>query len=305
MSYYQDLGIEGYKLDYVEDFVIGVNLVRFNWLFADGSTERTMHKWYQYLFEKVYAETLPESGGFLLCRSATIGSQALGAVIWPGDLDANFARHQQEMTDRDGRDYVAVGGLPAAVVASISLGPSGFPFFGSDTGGYRRPPPNKEVFMRWFQHGTLFGHADRDEFKRCRLGIRKENGFDQNFSTITVFSRASTCDCSPCMDYAHQINETGRPILRPYGLLRPEMNHHPSDLYFFGDDLLVAPVVAEGIRERSVMFPDGVWYDWWSGLTIEGPTEEMVSAPLDTLPLYVKAGAVIPMLRTNIDTLSP
>ena len=83
LSYYQDLGIEGYKLDYVEDFVIGVNLVRFNWLFADGSTERTMHKWYQYLFEKVYAETLPESGGFLLCRSATIGSQALGAVIWP------------------------------------------------------------------------------------------------------------------------------------------------------------------------------------------------------------------------------
>ena len=66
LSYYANLGVEGYKLDYVEDFVIGINLTRLNWLFADGSTERTMHKYYQFLFHKVYAEMMPDSGGFLL-----------------------------------------------------------------------------------------------------------------------------------------------------------------------------------------------------------------------------------------------
>ena len=307
LSYYANLGVEGYKLDYVEDFVIGINLTRLNWLFADGSTERTMHKYYQFLFHKVYAEMMPDSGGFLLGRSATIGSQTLGTIIWPGDLDANFARHRDSMTDRDGREYTAVGGLPAAVIAGLSLGPSGFPFFGSDTGGYRHAPPDKETFTRWFQHTALssimqVGTNTNDvawEFKEI-------NGFDEEMlDWYRIYARLHLRLFPYAWTYARRLEQTGRPITRPYGLQYPQTNLHPSDVYFFGDDLMVAPVVARDVREKLVPFPSGQWFDWWSGERIEGDQALTVEAPLGTLPLYLRAGGIIPMLRPTIDTMSP
>ena len=71
-------------------------------------------------------------------------------MIWPGDLAADLSLHREQV---DGR--VSVGGLPAAVSAGLSLGPSGFPLFASDTGGYRHAPPDKETMARWLQHTAL------------------------------------------------------------------------------------------------------------------------------------------------------
>lgn len=307
LQYYADLGVEGYKLDYVEDFVIGINLRRLNWLFADGTTERTMHKIYQFLFHKVYADMVPETGGFILGRSATFGSQTNGTIIWPGDLDANFATHREVTTDRDGREYTAVGGLPAALIAGLSLGPSGFPFFGSDTGGYRHAPPNKEVFTRWFQHTALssvmqIGTNTNDvawEFKDL-------NGFDEEMlDWYRVYTRLHLRLFPYAWTYARRIADTGRPITRPYGLQYPELNRHPSDVYFFGDDLFVAPVITEGARDKLVPFPPGQWFDWWTGEAITGGEDRVVAAPLSTLPLYLRGGGIVPMLRPTIDTMSP
>ena len=87
---------------------------------------------------------------FILARAGTWGEQTQASVIWPGDLDADLSRFGD---DRDGK--LAVGGLPAAVAAGLSLSPSGFPLFASDTGGYRHGPPTKETFTRWFQHTAL------------------------------------------------------------------------------------------------------------------------------------------------------
>lgn len=151
---YTAMGVEGFKLDYGEDIVPGLTSARNPWVFADGSDERTMHAGYTLLYHRIYAETLPEEGGFLLCRHGVYGDQQQGPLIWPGDLDASFAKHREEVKDPGG-DYIAVGGLPAAVIASMTLGPSGFPFFGSDTGGYRHSPPDKELFARWFEHTAL------------------------------------------------------------------------------------------------------------------------------------------------------
>lgn len=105
-------------------------------------------------YHQTYAKTLPAGGGFLLCRHATVGGQKSGAIIWPGDLDASFSRHR-EVVAEGGDSYTSVGGLPASIIAGISLGPSGFPFFGADTGGYRHSPPDKELFARWFEQTAL------------------------------------------------------------------------------------------------------------------------------------------------------
>lgn len=303
---YTDMGIEGFKLDYGEDIVPGLAGFRNAWQFHDGSDERTMHSRYQLFYHRVYADLLPEDGGFLLCRAGTYGTQNVPCVIWPGDLDANMARHRETVEGPNG-SYVAVGGLPAALVAGLSLGPSGFPFYASDTGGYRHAPPDKETFTRWFQQTALssvmqIGTNTNDvawEFKPA-------NGFDQEMlDWYRDYTRLHLRLFAYAWSYAERLRLDGRPIMRALGLAHPELGVHPDDTYLFGDHLLVAPVVERGLRERAVTFPAGVWVDWWTGERFEGDGTFVVAAPLDTLPLFQRAGSVVPLLRPTIDTLSP
>ncbi|MCA9540623.1 MAG: glycoside hydrolase family 31 protein, partial [Myxococcales bacterium] len=304
---YTDLGVEGFKLDYVEDIVLGLFRRRNEWVFADGRTERTMHKAYQRLYHQVFAETLPEEGGFLLCRAGTWGGQTNGVIIWPGDLDADFSRHREPRTDGDGDAYVAVGGLPASMVAGLSLGPSGYPFYGADTGGYRHCPPDKETFARWFEQTALssvmqIGTSCND----VAWEPTARNGFDAELlDWYRRYTRLHLRLWPYAWSLARRLAEDGRPLQRPYGLQHPELGRHPWDTYFFGDDLLVAPVVSRGERTRTVPFPPGDWFDWWTAGRIEGGADREVSAPLDTLPLFLRAGGVVPLLRPTIDSLAP
>ena len=91
------------------------------------------------------------------------------------------------------------------------------------------------------------------------------------------------------------------------GLANPEMGIHPSDVYFFGDDLLVAPVLTRGERTRSVVVPSGSWIDWWDGTAYDsdGHAPIAIDAPVDKLPLLLRDGAIVPMLRPTIDTMAP
>lgn len=303
---YTDMGIEGFKLDYAEDIVPGIAGFRNIWQFHDGSDERTMHSRYQLFYHQVYADLLPEDGGFLLCRGGTYGTQNVPCVIWPGDLDANFARHRETVETPSG-SYVAVGGLPASLIAGLSLGPSGLPFYASDTGGYRHAPPDKETFTRWFQQTALssvmqIGTNTNDvawEFKAA-------NGFDEEMlGWYREYTRLHLRLFPYVWSYAERLSDDGRPIMRALGLAHPELGEHPDDTYLLGDQLLVAPVVARGQRERAVRFPAGDWVDWWSGEVLAGDATRLVAAPLDHLPLYQRAGSVVPLLRPTIDSLSP
>ena len=104
-------GVEGFKLDYAEDVVLGVAGHRTPWLFHDGSDERTMHYDYQLLYHRAYREVMPAAGGFLLTRTGRWGDQVHGTIIWPGDLDASFA-HAGDTIARsvDARGRWATGG---------------------------------------------------------------------------------------------------------------------------------------------------------------------------------------------------
>jgi alpha-D-xyloside xylohydrolase len=303
---YTDRGVEGFKLDYGEDIVPGVGKIRSSWRFADGSDERTMHSRFQLLYHRVYAETLPAAGGFLLCRHSTYGDQANVSVIWPGDLDASFARHR-EAVDDSGDRYNAVGGLPASVVAGLSLGPSGFPFFGADTGGYRHSPPDKELFVRWFEQ-TALSSVMQIGTSSNTVAWEKEGGpgfDDELLSLYRDYTRLHLRLFPYEWTLAQQIATTGRPIQRPLGLAYPDLGQHPSDEYLFGPDLLVAPVVDRGATSRSVIFPAGRWVDWFSGEVIAGGATQQVAAPLGKLPLYLRESGIVPLLRPTIDTLSP
>jgi alpha-D-xyloside xylohydrolase len=272
---YTMLGIEGYKLDYAEDvLVVGSAGGRLPWSFFDGSDERTMHSKYQLLYHEVYAETLPSEGGFLLTRTARYGDQANGVIVWPGDIDADLSSFGEVVTDDHGDTYGAVGGLPSAVVASVSLGPSGLPFFGSDTGGYRHAPPTKETFTRWFQHTALSTvmQVGTNANDLPWEGGRDDEPFDaEMLGWYRDYARLHLRLWPYLWTHAAALESTGRPILRPVGFAFPELGQHPPHDYLVGDDLLVAPVVVAGARTRDVVVPPGAWIDWFTGDVLTGP----------------------------------
>ncbi len=304
---YTEMGFEGYKLDYMEDIVPGLLGARTPWEFFDGTTERVQHQRFQLYYHQTYYETLDPQAPFLLCRAATWGDQTMGVIIWPGDLDATMTYHRETFTKADGSEVVGVGGLPAALIAGLGLGPSGFPFYGSDTGGYRHSPTSKETFTRWFQQTALstvmqIGTSAND----VAWEFEEANGFDEEMlGWYRTYTRLHLRLFPYVWSYAATLGEDGRAIQRPLGLAYPELGVHPDDTYMMGDHLLVAPVVREGMRERPVTLPPGQWIDWWTGEVVEGGREVMVDAPLSKLPLFLAAGGIVPMLRPTIDSLSP
>ncbi|MEZ4365824.1 MAG: glycoside hydrolase family 31 protein [Kofleriaceae bacterium] len=303
---YTDLGIEGFKLDYAEDVLPSVGDGRNVWRFADGRDERTMHHHYTLLYHRVYAETLPADGGLVLARAGRWGDQVNVSVIWPGDMDANFARQGDEFTV-GGEGYVGVGGLPATVIQGLSLGPSGFPFYGADTGGYRHSPPDKETYVRWFQQTALSAVMQvGDSSSEPPWEFTTANGRDEEtLGWYRTYARLHLRLLPLLWTAAQRLAVDGRPITRAFGLQHPELGLHPDDVYFLGDDLLVAPVVDAGVTSRTVRLPPGTWTDWWTGTTYPGDADATVPAPLSTLPLLLREGAIVPLLRPTIDTAAP
>ena len=301
-SYTDGDGVEGFKLDYAEDVVVGTLGRRTPWTFHDGSDERTMHRGYQRLYHQIHREVLPAAGGFLLTRTGRWGDQVHGMIIWPGDLDASFAKAGDTVP---GQSTLAVGGLPAAVTKGINLSASGFPFYASDTGGYRHSPPNREVWLRWVEANAVMPAMEvGDSSSQTPWEFTADNGRDQ--AALDDYARYALLHLRlypTTWTYAQQLATTGRPIQRPLGLAYPALGTHPADEYALGDWLVVAPVVAAGQTSRTVILPAGDWLSWWDG----APASGTITAPadIDTLPLYIARGGIVPMLRPTIETLSP
>ncbi|MEO8844016.1 MAG: TIM-barrel domain-containing protein [Kofleriaceae bacterium] len=294
------LGVEGFKLDYGEDVVVGLNGQRTPWLFADGRDERTMHRGYTLLYHQIYRDQLAPDGAFLLTRTGRWGDQTKGMIIWPGDLDATFD-HAGDLVG----GTKAVGGLPAALIKGMSLAASGFPFYASDTAGYRHSPATNECWLRWVEANAIASAMEvGDSSSQQPWEFTANNGRTQH--TLDTYAKYATLHLRLfpyAWTLAQAIATTGRPLVRPLGLAAPELGEHPDDEFLFGDNVLVAPIVTAGATTRDVSFPAGDWYDWWTGEKITGPTTKTVTADLDTLPLYFRAA--IPMLRDSIETLAP
>ena len=305
------IGIEGFKLDYGEDVLTGGLLwgkaFKVTANFHNGETEQTMHHWYHYFYHKTYQDTL-EGDGFLLSRAGCFGDQTVTTVCWPGDLDSDFHYHRE-----DGH----VGGLPAAIAGGLSLSVSGYPFYGSDTGGFRHNRPSEEVLLRWVQQTSLstvlqFGGGGDNhnpwDFKKYVEQVDGEeviSHYDEE--TVDIWRRYSRLHIRLfpyTYSYAVKAGETGVPVLRPLGMVHPELNQHPDFQYFFGEALWVAPVNRGGTT-LEVIIPPGKWIGWFDREPHNGPETKQFDVPLDSLVLLVREGAIIPMLRETVDTLAP
>lgn len=304
-----DLGVDGFKLDF-DDYVvpsIGEISLADSFAFHDGSPAAIQHARYHGLYHRAAAEALAEAGkgpGFLIGRTGNAHDAAWTTAVWPGDLCSGFQRHHAA-DPAGGKDHA--GGLPAAMTAAVSLAASGHPYFGSDIGGYRHGAPDAEALARWIELGALH------PVMQLGGGGEHHNPWDAaRYPTELVdlyrrYARLHTALFPYLYTYVVRASEDGTPLLRAPGLAFPDdpVQRDVLDAFLFGDDLLVAPVLERGATAREVAFPEGRWVDWWTGEVLDGPGVRTVEAPLDVLPLYARAGALVPMLPADVDTLAP
>jgi len=219
----------------------------------------------------------PEKRPMVLTRAGFAGVQRYAAV-WTGDNSPTWE------------------GLALTIPMLANLSVSGVPFIGADVGGFMGSP-SAELHARWMQAGALtpyFRTHSNDVSKP-----REPWAFGPEYERINRAAIELRYQLLPYLYTLFEENErTGTPPMRPLWFDYPQDPRAAlvEDSYLLGADLLVAPVVKEGQRSREVYFPKGAaWIDWWTGRRHKGGTSSMIAAPLDRLPLFVRAGAIVPV----------
>jgi alpha-glucosidase (family GH31 glycosyl hydrolase) len=163
-------------------------------------------------------------------------------------------------------------------------------------GGFFHPiPETGELYARWFQLGAF------SPIFRSHGWVWREHVPWAHGSEVEAICRQYAELRYRLMPYTYtlawQAHTLGLPLMRPLVMNYPDdprvwgLGHQ----FLWGDDLLVAPVTRAGATAWPVYLPAGVWYDFWTGARHEGPSGVTVESPLERLPLFVRAGAIVPM----------
>lgn len=242
-------------------------------------------------------------------RSGWTGVQPCAQVVWNGDPSTTW--------DFDG--------LGSAVRNGINMGLSGVAVWGSDIGGFHAffdRALTDEMLVRWVQFGAVSGvmRTERDGVS-IPAKVRPQVEDDGQIANWRRYAKLRT-QLYPYIDAAiREYRRTGMPVMRHLVLEAPDdpLAAAVSDAFLFGPDLLAAPVVAPGATERTVYAPAGTWVDFWrtlaydtgtGGLTmgaatlVDGARSVTLPAPIEELPLLIRAGAILPLLPADVDTLA-
>ena len=219
----------------------------------------------------------PDSRPFLLTRAAFSGAQTVTA-LWGGDNSPQWEH------------------LAASLPMLMNLGLSGMPFVGVDLGGFAGDTSG-ELLARWTQAGAFYPFC------------RNHAMAGTNAHEPWAFGPEVEAICRKYIELRYQLlpylynlfyeaAQTGAPLMRPLVWHYPTdpLTFNLSDQFILGPDLLVAPLLAPGLNARAVYLPKGRWHRWHPnvGEVYDGPVHIVARAPLDELPLFVRAGAIIP-----------
>ena len=221
-------------------------------------------------------QAMPDRRTFVLSRAGFAGIQRY-AANWMGDNQARW-------------DHLAVS-IPMA----NGFGVSGQPFVGADIGGFQGDS-NGELFVRWMQYGAL------TPFCRNHSMIGNVDQYAWAWGgAVLDLARAALQLRYRLLPYLYaafmRATETGEPVQRPLVFDHQDDNvvRDVDDEYLLGRDLLVAPVTEPGTTARQVYLPRGEWYDWHTGERHDGGRWIVAPTPMDRIPIFARAGAVIPM----------
>jgi alpha-glucosidase/alpha-D-xyloside xylohydrolase len=245
----------------------------------------------------------PNERPYALHRNGYAGMQRYASFLWSGDVFSTWET------------------LKTHIPIAINTALTGIPLWGTDIGGF---VPTKEftaeLFLRWFQFGAfcpLFRSHGRTWKLRLPWGW---NTGDPGPVEISSYNGADTPDpgqlhnpqveviCRKYLELRYRmlpylysaVREcalSGMPIMRSLWLHYPDDPQAVArgDEYLWGRDILVAPVVEQGATSRQIYLPKGGWYDYWTGERVEGGREIVRPVDLETTPLYVRTGAILPL----------
>lgn len=290
-------GASGFKLDYGEDVVPELGGSLFGLRLAAGDNQ-DLHGIFARYYHDAYLGALPDGDGFLITRAGAWGEQDRNTCIWPGDLDSDFSRFGVD----NGEGMGNTGGLPAAIAGGLSLSVSGYPFYGSDIGGYREGPTTSEALIRWSQYAAL------GTIMQLGGGGESHNPWDTDLfpaPALEVYLEYSRLhmDLNPYLwTLALQAGADGTPVTRPCRFVHPDTDCDDA-MFLLGDAILVAPVVEQGATTREVTLPPGTWINWWTLESQSGTV--VVDAPLEQMPMWQEAFQLVPMFARGADTLEP
>jgi len=283
-----DLGLDGWWLDATEPEIqgpIGDDAVTVAGKFTDVQNAfaiATVGGVYDHQIE--YEN---EKRPFILTRSASLGIQRYGAHVWSGDVVSGW----EELANQ--------------VPAALSFTLSGLPYWNSDIGGFfaannypagNKDPEYQKLYLRWMQFACFTGmmrshgtHTFREIFN---FGERGDFMFDAQEKYIRLRYRLLPYNYST----AYAITSAQQSLMRPLMMDWPSdpVAREVKDEYMFGQSILVAPVVTNTVS-RSLYLPEGEWIDFWTGKKIRGGAASEYAAALDVLPLFVRAGSIIPV----------
>jgi alpha-glucosidase (family GH31 glycosyl hydrolase) len=245
----------------------------------------------------------PNERPYALHRNGYSGMQRYASFLWSGDVYSTWET------------------LKTHIPIALNTALSGIPYWGTDIGGFVPTPEfTAELYIRWFQFGSfcpLFRCHGRTWKLRLPWGwntgdpgpveIRNYNG-----AAIPDSSQLHDTRVEPiCRKYlelryrmmpylystVRECTTTGMPIMRPLWLHFPNdpRSVECGDQYLWGKSLLVTPVVEKGATARRVYLPPGTWYDFWTNESVEGGRAIDRPVDLETLPLYVRAGSILPL----------
>jgi alpha-glucosidase (family GH31 glycosyl hydrolase) len=257
--------------------------------FSGGRTGRGMANLFPLLYHKITYEVArklkPDVVEF--SRSGYSGSQASSRVMWGGDQLPDWSLDQ---------------GYPSVIAAGITSGFCGFAIWGPDI---LSSSTSKELWIRWTEFGALTPVMRDHLWDKPKFAV--DLWFDgETIDTFRRYARLHTSLFPYLYTYAHHAAETGLPVMRHPLLEFPDdpKTYDAEHEYLLGEKLLVAPVVTEGARTRLLYLPRGAWVDYWTGQVLEGGRVVEVPAPLEHIPILVRAGSVIPLADPDIETLA-
>jgi alpha-glucosidase len=219
----------------------------------------------------------PNQRPWQLTRSGYAGIQRY-AWSWTGDVESSWQ------------------GLRQTVSTALGLSLSGQPFMGADIGGFQGNA-SPELFTRWFQLGAFLPlFRTKANFANARRELWQYG--EPTLTTVRNFLQLRQRLLPYWYTLAWEASQIGTPLIRPlFWLDNSEAFWEVDDAFLIGDALLAAPILEEGATAREVLLPGGqLWYSFWNdSLHTGGALRVKAPAPLERLPLYVRAGSVLPM----------
>jgi alpha-glucosidase len=247
------------------------------WWNDEGESTFTSYYWWNEAELKAYAEGRPDQRLWTINRAFSPGLQRLGAAAWTGDIEPQWSVLQETPT------------------ALLNWSLAGMPYDSCDIGGFKSET-TPELLTRWMEAGVFF------PLMRTHSQLKVTPHFPWLWGPDACAAIKKAIELRYRLlpyyySLAYQAHETGLPLMRP---LTMEFPADPSlanlsDQWMMGPSLMAAPILQQGAQGRSVYLPDAGWFRFGDGTPIKGGQTLSVTAKLDEIPVFVRAGTILPL----------